>query len=137
MITRILPPPAAPPNVPQGLDRGGVFDAPWEPGQYIGAMHPDLPFDASTPRKVPMSRDYRSMKFTSTLPTPVGQFTELVGPAPLPIKAYNPRNYPHAGGIFAGVGQIQDMAFARPEWTKWQLSPGARRGMGGCGCSNL
>jgi hypothetical protein len=137
VITRLLPPPAAPPNVPQGTDRGGVFDAPWEPGQYIGAMHPDLPYDASTPRKVPMSRDYRRMQFTSTLPTPVGSFMEMVGPAPLPIKAYNPRNYPRHGGIFAGVGQIESMPTARPEWTKWQLQRGPLRGIGGCGCQGL
>ena len=141
MIVRILPPPAAAPGLPHGTDRGGIFDAPWESSYYIGPGYNPLPLDASASKKVPMSRDFRPMQFTSTQPQPIGAIEEFADPPPLPIKAYRPRAFPAHGGIFAGVGQVEEMARARPEWTRWQIIDRARRarlsGMGGCGCPSV
>jgi hypothetical protein len=79
------------------------------------------------------------MPFASTQPQPIGAYAEeFADPPPMPIPAYQPRAFPAHGGIFAGVGQIERLPMARPEWTRWQVTERARRaqlsGMGGCGC---
>jgi len=149
MIVRMLPPPAVPAAMAQGTNRGGVFDAPWAPPDFIGPGFPDVPFDASTPHRVPLNVQGRPMQFTSTLPQPMGAYTvEMADPPPIPIGPYHPSKRPSRGGIFAGVGAspIERMPMARPEWTKWktfgQLRASRRAidrrfidGVGGCGCS--
>ena len=72
MRIRLLPPPSVPSGMPRANQRGGVLAAPWVPDQFIDARVADVPFDASTPRPVPMSRSYSPMAFADTLPKPVG-----------------------------------------------------------------
>lgn len=127
MTVRILPPPAQVP-LAHGVARGGIFDAPWLPADFIGPGYAPLPVDSSTPQPVAPSVVSSPMGWGSTMPTGFGQVFEMVGPAPLRIEAYQPLERRFRGGIFAGMGQIAPMRRARPEWTRWQMAALARRG---------
>ena len=128
MKVRLLPPPAQAP-LAHGDARGGIFDAPWLPADFIGPGYAPMPIDSSTAQRIAPSVVGVPMAWGSTMPTQgagVGNMWEMVGPAPIAIPQFQPIQRRYRGGIFRGVGQVERVAVRRPEWTRWQLVAAAR-----------
>lgn len=125
-----LPHPSTPPDLPHGLQRGGIFDVPWAPSSYIDAVRMTVPTDSPDTHDVPENIFAMPVDFADPAqpvevtggeralgayhgfgahrmiqgmgPQP-GFIMEPVGAPPLPIRSYRPIHTTHGtreGGIF-------------------------------------
>lgn len=136
MKVMMLPPPAATPDQPLGLERGGVFDAPWVGQQYYDAAYPTTPTNAPSAINVPPNRVGERLGFARLSVNGLGVYvTSPIGPSPVrPIQQARmaptrptPQT-PDRDGIFASpflspqidAAQVTDLARSTPEWVTMQ-----------------
>lgn len=132
-VVGYLMPPNTPPGLPHGLQRGGVFEAPYVMRTYIDASRPTVPTDSPVSPDVPVDVFARPIAFSRPdVARPItgggavsgfGQFVQGMGPQrgafmespdppPMVIGRAHPVATPHGhteGSIF-GPGSVPSMA---------------------------